>query len=311
MNRRKTIKRRWHLGRLIGRPANRRLRRSRPDKAESPREAAAAAPAVRAVDLRAALRRGLASALRLALLSVKVALVVTLLGAALVGGYYTYHRVMTSTYFNVRNIEVRSTRRAPTDQIRRLVDPVKGKNILTVELEALRRAVVAHPWVRDARVERELPDTIVVHVAEHKAQALLMMGHLYLVNREGQVFKRADPDEALGMPVITGISRMRYLNHPEQAHELIARALATLDRYYEKVRPPLSEVHIDKRGEVTLHLRRGGLAVRMGDGITDERLTKLDAVWAALGPEVRRARVIFLDNVARKDRVTVRMGQHL
>jgi len=187
---------------------------------------------------------------------------------------------------------------------------VKGKNILTLELEALRRTVLAHPWVRDARIERELPGTIVVQVREHKARALLMMGHLYLVNRKGQVFKRAELDEAVGMPVITGITRMDYLNHPERAREQISKALDSLDRYYDKVRPPLSEIHIGKRGEVTLHLQRGGLAVRMGEELTDERLAKLDAVWTALGPEVRRARAIFLDNVARKDRVTVRMGQY-
>jgi len=136
------------------------------------------------------------------------------------------------------------------------------------------------------------------------------MGHLYLVNTAGIVFKRADPDECVGMPVITGISRMSYLNHPRLARERVARGLKALDRYYSKVRPPLSEVHIGKLGEITLHLKKGGLAIRMGDGITDERLKKMDAVWAALGPEVRRVRAIFLDNVARRERVTVRMGQY-
>jgi cell division septal protein FtsQ len=112
------------------------------------------------------------------------------------------------------------------------------------------------------------------------------------------------------MPVITGISRMGYLNHPRKAHARIARALEALDRYYDKVRPKLSEVHIGKRDEISLYLQRGGVALRMGDEVTDERLRKMDAVWAALGPEMRRARAVFLDNVARKDRVTVRMGQY-
>jgi len=48
--------------------------------------------------------------------------------------------------------------------------------------------------------------------------------------------------------------------------------------------------------------------VRVGTELTEERMEKMDAVWAALGPDVRRARVLYLDNVARKDRVTVRMG---
>jgi hypothetical protein len=48
----------------------------------------------------------------------------------------------------------------------------------------------------------------------------------------------------------------------------------------------------------------------MGNEITDERLKKLDAVWTALGPDSSGARVVYLDNEARTNRVTVRMNSY-
>jgi cell division protein FtsQ len=322
MNRRKTIPRRFSLLRLLGRAGNRRVRvrgdrtgtRKNANKAEKKAESAAVVskatvePAPRGQRLRETLNRAATRALQLMLFATKVALVgLTLLGAAF-GGYYAYNRAVTSDYFDVRLIEVKSTRRAATDEVRRLVEGARDRNLLTLDLDALRRAALAHPWVSEVSFERRLPNTLRVIVTEHKARALLLMGHLYLVNEAGQVFKRADQDEREGMPVITGISRMSYLESPGRAKEQIARALEALDRYYSRVRPPLSEVHLEAGGEMTLYLRRGGVAVRVGAELTDQRMAKMDAVWAALGPEARRARVLFLDNVARKDRVTVRMG---
>lgn len=238
----------------------------------------------------------------------KVAALVVFLAGVGMGGYWGYQRVMTSDYFAVKRLEIDGVRRASEREIQRLVSTVRGHNIFTVDLSMLRRSIQAHPWVRRAKVERELPESIRVTIVEHRARALLVLGHLYLVSNEGQIFKRAEAEELEGLPVITGVPRLMYLNHPQQARERIQTALGALDRYYSKVRPTLSEVHVNDREEVTLILRRGGMALRMGRELTDERLSKMDAVWAALGPEVEYARVLFLDNEARADRVVARMG---
>lgn len=292
MNRRKTIVRPFSLGRLFGRQQNRRLKAK-----ASPRQP---------VDVRGLLR-GLG---RVALVGGKVLALLLLLAGVGFGGYAGYRRVMSSTYFTVQRLEVQAARRASAAEIVRLMQAAKGRNIFTVDLSALRRNVLAHPWVKDAQIERELPGTLRVAITEHKARALLLMGHLYLVNDEGEVFKRVELDEAEGLPVITGIARLDFLNQPQAVKPRLRQALAYLDRYYSQVRPRLAELHLGERGEVTMVMERGGVAVRMGTDVTDERLQRLDAVWAALGPEVGRARILFLDNETRKDRATVRMGNY-
>ncbi len=87
------------------------------------------------------------------------------------------------------------------------------------------------------------------------------------------------------------------------------RALEALKRYYDGApRPPLSEVAVGERDQLTLFLRQGGVALRLGASASDARLKRFDRVWAALGPDTQRVRVVYLDNEIRADRVTVRFG---
>ncbi len=292
MNRRKTLKRSWSLRRLL---APRQNRRTKP-KVASQRPS-------RRLDLKAIAR----GALRGGLFALKALTLTALLMGIGVGGYYGYQRISSSSYFLIKKIAIDNERHAPEKELVRLVASIKGQNTFTLDLAELRRAIRSHPWVKDATVSRELPETIRIKVTEHKAHALLLLGHLYLLDAEGQVFKRADLSETDGLPVITGVNRLKYLNNPAASRQQIVRAINALDRYYDKVRPRLSEVNVGEQGRLTLYLRQGGVAVRMGRDVSDGRLQRFDRVWAALGPDAQRARVLFLDNEIRADRVTVRM----
>lgn len=290
-NKRKTITRSFSLRRLLGSRQNRRLQAKEGQERQP-------------LDWRAAGN----SALSASLFAARVSAVALVLFAAGVVGYMAYDRLMGSSQFMVQKIRVEGTRRGRSVHIQRLAAKVTGRHIFSVDLHAARRAVMAHPWVKDARVYREYPDTVAVEVTEHQAKALLLIGHLYLVDPDGKVFKKAGPEEADKMPVITGISRLAYINQPADARPLLTSALEALDRYRSMHRPPLSEVNVGPRGAITLYLRRNGVALQFGQEVSNDRLRKLDAVWAALGPETKRVRIVFLDNEMRNDRVTVRMG---
>ena len=291
-NKRKTITRTFSLKRLIGSRRNRRLQAKQADEPQQP------------MDWRAMGQRALAAMI----FAGQVLGVAAVLSVAGVGGYLAYERLMGSSIFMVQKVRVEGARRADAAHIQRLAAKVAGRHIFSADLRAAHAAVVTHPWVKDARVYRQYPDTVAVEVIEHQAKALLLIGHLYLVDTEGQVFKMASRTEADRLPVITGISRMDYINKPGLAKPLLTAALAALDRYRSMNRPPLSEVNVGPGGEITMYLRRNGVALRFGAEVSPDRLKRLDAVWAALGPETTRVRVVFLDNEMRKDRVTVRMG---
>jgi cell division protein FtsQ len=301
MNRRKTIARSFSLWRLLGSRQNRKVRprSSQAEAAERPRR-----------DLGAAVRSVFRTLLRGLATAAKVTALLAVLGGAGATGYYAYCRVVTSTYFRVQEIVVRGASHAPESEIDRLVHSVQGRNIFTIDVADIERAVEGHPWVKSATIGRRLPRTLHIDVEEHRPVALVLLGHLYLVSQEGVVFKRAERGEREELPVITGIDRLTYLNTPARAEARVREALEALARYNSGGRPKLSEVHLKKDGAIALHLHRGGAAIRVGEELTETKLARLDAVWTALGPEAAAARIVFLDGQARQDRVVVRMGSY-
>ena len=77
---------------------------------------------------------------------------------------------------------------------------------------------------------RELPSTIAVDVVEREAACVVALNALYLADTRGLVFKRANPDEAAALPVITGVDRDAYLSEPEHAREHVREALEDILR---------------------------------------------------------------------------------
>jgi cell division protein FtsQ len=75
-------------------------------------------------------------------------------------------------YFRVRRVEVvGATYLEPREVARRLA--VDTTQSVWLDLDALERRVAALPQVKEARVERKLPGTLVVRVAEHLPVALV------------------------------------------------------------------------------------------------------------------------------------------
>ncbi|MEK6606820.1 MAG: FtsQ-type POTRA domain-containing protein [Myxococcota bacterium] len=215
---------------------------------------------------------------------------------------------LASPRFRVREVRVEGTGRARPDELRgRLrIDP--EANIFRVELAEIVRDTESDPWVREAHAHRELPGTIVVDVTEHVPRIAVLLGHLYLADAEGHVFKRASADEAAGLPVVTGLDRLELIADREAGERRLRDAVALVDAYAKEGRPALGEVHLEPAGTPTLYTRDGAVQIRLGEGALDKRLARLDVVWGALGPEAERVRAIYLDSPTREDRVTVRLA---
>ncbi|WP_347303284.1 FtsQ-type POTRA domain-containing protein [Croceibacterium sp. TMG7-5b_MA50] len=107
--------------------------------------------------------------------------------------------------YEVRRVEVRGVNRMNEVAVYERVLGVRDRSMPLVSLSELRASLLQLPWVADARVSRQLPDTIVVDIVERTPRAVLDDdGALALVDGGGHVLERVSAGEARGRLHIAG-----------------------------------------------------------------------------------------------------------
>jgi len=94
-----------------------------------------------------------------------------------------------------------------TDELRRAADDAgtdKAPQPL-VDVSAIRQRLLQFGWIKDARVQRRLPDTLVIDIVERTPAALWQsQGQLALIDREGVVLDRVPVDKMPDLPLLIG-----------------------------------------------------------------------------------------------------------
>lgn len=231
--------------------------------------------------------------------------VVCALGA---GGWFGYRWALTSPTFGLKTISFHGLRRGTEAELTRLAAVAPGQNLFQLDTRALAKALSAHPWVRAVDVSRSLPGSLFVVVHEHEPAAMVSLGDLYLLNRDGEPFRKVQAGDELDLPLVSGMGRDEYMASPPRAAERLSQALRWLKAYEQSDRPAgakVSEVRLEAEG-VTL-VTALGQEVRFGDEVPEEALARLSKVSAELARRGWTAEVIHLDNRARPGWVTVKV----
>ena len=81
----------------------------------------------------------------------------------------------------------------------------EGQPILGVDLARVREDVERVGWLKEARVIRLLPDTLVIAVTERDAQAVWQVaGHIVVIDKKGRIIREADPARFPDLPLVVG-----------------------------------------------------------------------------------------------------------
>jgi cell division protein FtsQ len=107
--------------------------------------------------------------------------------------------------YEVNRVEVRGVERMNELTVYERVLGEKDRAMPLVDLHAVRASLMELPWVKDARVSRQLPDTIVVDVIEREPHAVLKKpDRLVLIDPTGHELEPVSEAEAKGMLRISG-----------------------------------------------------------------------------------------------------------
>jgi len=133
----------------------------------------------------------------------------------------------------VESVQVEGRKRADPHAILAALGVARGTPILSVDLDAAKTRLETVPWVRNASIERLLPDTLYVRLTERKPLALWQhQGKFDLVDQDGNPIINADIADYPFLPQVVGqdapAATPDLLNVLESEPELEAHVTASV-----------------------------------------------------------------------------------
>lgn len=159
--------------------------------------------------------------------------------------------------------------------LRSYVGPQLKGTVMTVDLDALRHAFEAVPWVRRAVVQREFPNRLKVYLQEHMAVAYWgEEGEASLVNSYGEVFEaNLGEDDSEDMPRLSGPA--------EHSAQLLA-LYGALAPWFDALDLPIEVLEMSARGNWRVQLGSGA-NIELGSGSTQEVMPRVRQFLSTVG----------------------------
>jgi cell division protein FtsQ len=119
--------------------------------------------------------------------------------------YRQFGELTADAGFEVKNIETTGMRRVDQLKVYDIVLTEMEKPMLLVDIERIRKQLNSYGWIKDVRVTRRLPNTLVISVAERVPAAVWQQGEKFsLLDGEGKVLEGIPATEVGDLPVISG-----------------------------------------------------------------------------------------------------------
>ncbi|HEY9079553.1 cell division protein FtsQ/DivIB [Magnetovibrio sp.] len=201
-------------------------------------------------------------------------------------------KASTDLGFTVQDVLVTGRGETQRDDLLEAMAIARGTPILTYDFQAAKARVESLPWVLQARIERLLPDTLVVHIIERHPMALWQnQGQFSLIDDNGVVITRDELGRFADLIHVVG----------EDAPDHIGGLLELLETQPELKSLVKAAVRVGgRRWDLSLD---GGIDVRLPEADAPKALARLAAFEEESGVLGRDVRVLDLRV---PDRVIVR-----
>lgn len=235
---------------------------------------------------------------------------VAMVGLFLAVGRLGERHLHTARFFATREIAIAGNAQLSNAQVMDIMGVHPGQNVFEVSGDAAQKRLERHPWIASAAVERRLPGSYRVELRERKAMALISLDQLYLVSETHGVFKPLEVGDPVDLPVITGVDPETFASDLDFRTRVLVHVVQFLHDYRDAGlwrREPVQEIHMAADEAFSVYVGDDALHVRVGAPPFRKKLRRFRKVLDRLRSKNARASYVYLDNVRRPDRVTVRL----
>jgi cell division protein FtsQ len=207
-------------------------------------------------------------------LGVKISLAITAVMAVTVFFILVHDLLTQSDYFKARSITIGGMQRLTKAQVARQAGVHSGINVLSANITLARKRLLAHPWIAEAEVSRQIPDGLSIVIREHTALAAVNFGAKYLMNKRGEIFKVWDSSDPENLPVISGLNRSDLIvygsteapdDYRSESFQAVMRVLQ-LGGKKGSILPngDVKQIDVDRQIGLTIHAFDPGQTINLG-----------------------------------------------
>lgn len=254
--------------------------------------------------------------------------------------------VRATQAFTVDQLEVTGLDGLTEGEVLAAAGIARGQNVLARSPEEVRAALLSHPRIAEAQVERRLPGTWRLRIHEHVPAAILALttptppasaevagsasspdsteppsggageasrappAALVLLSDRGVPFDALGDDELLDLPVVTGLSLARFRADPGFRETRLLEVAALLRDWAASdlaEAVALEEIHLARDGGIDLVVGDDGLRLALGDAPHGPTLARAERVLDALRRRGTDPGYLLLDDPRHPDRAIVGM----
>lgn len=115
-------------------------------------------------------------------------------------------QVASDAGFEVRHVDVRGVKNLNELKVYERALAQQDRSMPLVDLESLRQELLGLSWVKDARVSRQLPDTLVIDIVEREPHAVLRKADRFvLIDETGHELETVARGRAQGKLIVSGL----------------------------------------------------------------------------------------------------------
>lgn len=170
---------------------------------------------------------------------------------------FGYDFLTQCDYFKANSFSVTGNDKLTEEQVLQRARLEKGVNILSVNLSEVRKRLIAHLWITEAEVSRELPSKIHIRIKEQKALAVIDLERKFLINTDGEIFKEVSATDPDNLPIVSGLE-FSDINVLEETLSLPFDAVMQVLKFGQNPNSLLpntliKRIHVDREIGLTIH----------------------------------------------------------
>jgi cell division septal protein FtsQ len=213
-----------------------------------------------------------------------------LIVAGMAYGFYRFADLVSAAEaMTISRITVKGTNRMSPGEALALLDGLRGRSMVTADLESWRQKLLGSPWVADAAIRRVFPGTVSVVIEERQPLGIgRLRNSLYLIDQRGTIIDEFGPNYAeFDLPIIDGLAAVPSAGGAlvdDARAALAGRVLAEFQR-----RPDLSkrisQIDVTDVRDAVVMLKDDTALIRVGD----ERFVERVQSYLELAPRLKES----------------------